>query len=533
MADETFDDEGRPQANAPRPQPEGVRIIGAQEAAERVSRSDDQRGSDPTEAIEIDPADVVEATATERPSLRFPTPDASSPSEFGAVPVVRAESDDAEEVAELPAVDPEQSFELPHYAEPPTGQVPKVVIGEETDARWSSLADQPRWRDSDHQFDEQTTFDDLVDDKPRLGALGDTGEHRDFLDLDLTDDGVPTLTGPPSREERAVEAPDNGADEGAEPAVRRPPGPRRRRPATAERPVRSTALGADGGGGGRNLPMAVGVGVGLVALGAGCFYLGAVATMVLITVVLCLCAAELFTSLSQSGYRPAGLLGVVAVAGLAIAPLYYGYFAYPVVFGLTTLTGLAWFLFVQPGEGAVMNLGVTVLGVAYVGGLGSFATLSLGLGRIVETKATSNQGIGVIVAAVLVTVSYDVGAYFVGRTFGRSPLSTASPNKTQEGLFGGVAAGILIPFLILWLSEWQPVGVDVKTTFGFCLICALMAPVGDLCESALKRDLGVKDMGTLLPGHGGVLDRFDAMLFVLPTAFFMAHLLELGKPAFF
>ena len=74
---------------------------------------------------------------------------------------------------------------------------------------------------------------------------------------------------------------------------------------------------------------------------------------------------------------------------------------------------------------------------------------------------------------------------------------------------------------------------DPKTAIAFCLICALMAPVGDLSESAIKRDLGVKDMGSLLPGHGGVLDRFDAMLFVLPTAYFMAHLLSLGKPAFF
>lgn len=533
MADETSEDEGRPSGGAPstgpRTQPEGVRIIGAQEAAEIVSRGDD-RGADPTEAMPIPTADDGSGDP-DRPALRFPTPDASSPSEFGSVPVVRA---DAEPTA--PAAKPEQSFELPHYAEPPTGQVPKVVVGDD-DSRFSGLADQPRWRDTEHHFDEQGGFDHLVDDAPRLGALAETGEHRDFFaDLDLTDDGVPTIAGPPSREQRAVRVEPDQADDALDDEVeadgpRRPPGPRRRRPAAA--PARSTALGADGGGGARNLPMAAAVGVGLLAVGAGCFYLGATATMVLITVVLCLCAAELFTSLSQSGYRPAGLLGVVAVAGLCIAPLYYGFFAYPVVFGLATLTGLAWFLFVQPGEGAVMNLGVTLLGIAYVGGLGSFATLMLGVARIVETDDTTNQGIGVLVAAVLVTVSYDVGAYFVGKSFGSTPLTQVSPNKTQEGLIGGVATAILVPFLILWLAGWDPVGVDWATAIRFCLICAVMAPVGDLCESAIKRDLGVKDMGTLLPGHGGVLDRFDAMLFVLPTAYFMAHLLELGKPAFF
>lgn len=547
MADETTrggGDEpassGRGRSDGDRPertQPEGVRIIGATEAA-----------------APVEPELPLDAPRDEPRSTAGP-----------------------DTVSEIPAVAPEQSFELPHYTEPPTGQVPRVVIGEETDASWSGLADQPRWRDTEHHFDEQAGFGDLVDaDEPRLGALGATGEHRDLFDeideigavapiagaaasggrptSEPDDADEPPSPSPrprrgdgPGRDGREVrEVRESGGDPPGPrpedlvddvPPVRRPPSPRRRRPPTPDggggpaRPGRSAA-GADAGGGDRNLPMAVAVGVALLAVGIGCFALGSFATMVLVTVVVSVCAAELFTSLTQSGYRPAGLLGVAAVAGLCIAPLYHGWFAYPVILGLATMAGLAWFLFVQPGEGAVMNLGVTLLGIAYVGGLGSFATLLLGVARPFE-GSLSNQGIGILLAAVLVTVAYDVGAYFVGRRFGRTPLNAASPNKTQEGLAGGIAAGVIVPALIIGVSGLDPVGVDWKTTFGFTLICALMAPIGDLCESAIKRDLGVKDMGNLLPGHGGVLDRFDAMLFVLPTAYFMAHLLSLGKPAFF
>ena len=110
-----------------------------------------------------------------------------------------------------------------------------------------------------------------------------------------------------------------------------------------------------------------------------------------------------------------------------------------------------------------MNLGVTLLGIGYIGVLGSFATLMVGVGRIVETDATSNQGIGVLVAAVLITVSYDVGAYFIGKSFGSTPLTQVSPNKTQEGLIGGVAAAILIPFLILSLAA---LGLNILV--GYC-----------------------------------------------------------------
>ncbi|MEZ5322972.1 MAG: phosphatidate cytidylyltransferase [Microthrixaceae bacterium] len=283
--------------------------------------------------------------------------------------------------------------------------------------------------------------------------------------------------------------------------------------------------------------VAVGVGVALAAVGLVCFELGGPWTLGLVTVVLTVCAGEMFSTLPHADhrpqYRPARFPGLVAVAGLAIAPYFQRAFAYPVIFALLVIVLLAWYSFVDLKASLVSDLGMTLFVVAYVGGLGSFASLILGLGRAGQTGSLSNQGIGVILAAVMVTVCYDVGAFFTGKQFGRRPLSKLSPNKTLEGLAGGVGAGIVIPTLIVGVGGIHPVGTNLSTAFTFCLICALMAPVGDLCESAIKRSLGVKDLGVLIPGHGGVPDRFDAMLFVLPTAYFMARLLQLGAPKVF
>ena len=139
-----------------------------------------------------------------------------------------------------------------------------------------------------------------------------------------------------------------------------------------------------------------------------------------------------------------------------------------------------------------MNLGVTLLGVLYVGGLGSFGTLALGAARPFETPKLDNAGIGVVVAAVLVAVSYDVGAYFIGRALGHTPLNAASPNKTQEGLFGGVFVGIAVPFLILFLSGWDPVGASASKAFAFCLICV---EVGCPAIHVTRRDKVIKPSG--------------------------------------
>jgi phosphatidate cytidylyltransferase len=165
----------------------------------------------------------------------------------------------------------------------------------------------------------------------------------------------------------------------------------------------------------------------------------------------------------------------------------------------------------------------------WIGFLGSFATLFLGLGRSLQEAVpslTSNPGVGVLIAAVVVSVSHDVGAYFVGRRFGRTPLSTASPNKTQEGLAGGVVTALVVTTVIVGFFGIDPIGSSKPQTFVFALLCALAAPLGDLSESFVKRDLKIKDMGSVLPGHGGVLDRFDSLLFVLPTAYFVTVLFD-------
>ena len=427
-----------------------------------------------------------------------------------------------------PADDPfagsDDSFVLPHWTEPPTGQVPKVVTGDDfvEDEPTGSFGATPRWRDEGERHVE-TDFDDLLDDAPRLGALGGSDPRSGYDD----DDDDYFFDSESNRDPIEAFAPDDDVS-----ALSEPRAPRR----TRSRPRMSAVDGGSGGGeehppdsggvgGDRNLVTAVGVGVALVAIGLLCFKLGGLATTALACVVVGVAAYEYFGTLEGRSFQPAGLLGMVATVGLMIATYTSGLNAYPIVLPLTVALGLLWYLFVQPGEGSVRNLGVTLLGVMWIGFLGSFATLLLGLGKVGEDSgASSNIGIGVLIAAVVVAVSHDVGAYFIGRYFGHTPLSAASPNKTLEGTAGGVGVAIVVTVVVVGIFGIAPIGGDFFRVVVFALLCALVAPIGDLCESFVKRDLGIKDFGTILPGHGGVLDRFDALLFVLPTAYFVTIL---------
>ncbi len=99
-----------------------------------------------------------------------------------------------------------------------------------------------------------------------------------------------------------------------------------------------------------------------------------------------------------------------------------------------------------------------------------------------------------------------------------------SPNKTYEGLAGGMLMAILAAVVICGrFVPWDDLGDSIKLG----IVVAIAAPLGDLCESMIKRDLGIKDMGTILPGHGGILDRFDALLFVLPAVYYLARVADI------
>lgn len=268
--------------------------------------------------------------------------------------------------------------------------------------------------------------------------------------------------------------------------------------------------------GGRNLPVAIAVGLALGAAFFGLLKVGPWAVLCLVILALGFAATEFFTSAQNLGYRPATLVGIAAVVGLSLGAYHRGYEAYPVVLGLTVLTGMCWFLFDVDSEHVTANLAVTLLGVGWVGGLGSFAALIL----------ARPNGDAILIGAVIGTVAYDVGGYVIGSTTGQSKLAPrVSPNKTYEGLFGGMMVSIVVTTLVLnrfpGIHPWSQSMMDC---LWLGLAIAVIAPIGDLAQSMIKRDLGVKDMGTLLPGHGGVFDRFDALLFVLPTTFFVADL---------
>ena len=136
------------------------------------------------------------------------------------------------------------------------------------------------------------------------------------------------------------------------------------------------------------------------------------------------------------------------------------------------------------------------------------------------------DGVGLILGVAICTIAYDVFGFFVGSQFGRTPIAPkVSPNKSVQGTLAGMAASVLLGWVVVsQITPWNH-------HYGGVLLGVLVAGgafLGDLCESMIKRDLGLKDFGALLPGHGGVLDRFDGILFCLPIAYYLAVALKLA-----
>lgn len=165
----------------------------------------------------------------------------------------------------------------------------------------------------------------------------------------------------------------------------------------------------------------------------------------------------------------------------------------------------------------IRNVGATVLGIAYIPALLSFLILL----RTLRAPDGRDVGAWAVLCVLLVIWAGDSAAYFVGRAWGRRKAAPAiSPNKTWEGVFGGLAAsavagGLVVPPLL----GGSALAIGAGLAFGALVGAA--GQVGDLVESAMKREAGLKDFGALLPGHGGVLDRFDSLLFAAPAAYLL------------
>jgi len=272
------------------------------------------------------------------------------------------------------------------------------------------------------------------------------------------------------------------------------------------------------GGGSTGLRVGTGVAVAVVALLA--FKLGTLTSLLLCLVVVTFAAGEAFAVLRRSGWRPATLLGLVGTISLMVGAYDKGIAALPLVLVLITAFTLLWYLFGVERGSAVAGTASTLLVVGWVALLGSFAGLLLD-----PTAFPNRHGIAFLLGAIIATVANDVGALVVGRWIGSRQLApNVSPNKTWEGLAGGALASILVSTVAVGaIHPWSPANAALLG-----VVVAVVAPLGDLCESLLKRDLRLKDMGTVLPGHGGVLDRVDALIFVLPATYYLVRALNIG-----
>jgi CDP-diglyceride synthetase len=268
-----------------------------------------------------------------------------------------------------------------------------------------------------------------------------------------------------------------------------------------------------------DLTMRVGTAVVLVGIFLGSLLLGRIWFTAFVLAVMILSLGEFYSTTRSRGYSPAALFGFLGMFGIAIGTLRSGVVAIGVTLVLV-LVAVGLFYAATGRRNPVENSALTVMGAAWVGLLG----FAVGLAR--EAEIAGVDPTGLILFVVLVTAVFDAGSYFAGRAFGRRLMAPkVSPKKTWEGFLGGAVAALLLAAV---LSTFRDIfSISFVQSLLMTGMIVVLAPLGDAAESVVKRSLDVKDMGSLLPGHGGMLDRIDALLFVVPGAYIMFTIFDI------
>src|SRR6478672_5744556 len=271
---------------------------------------------------------------------------------------------------------------------------------------------------------------------------------------------------------------------------------------------------------GRNLPAAITSAVVLIALIIVTLVVWKTAFMFVVAAAVVVAVWELHRGFGARGIdlpeEPLMAGGVVMV----VVAYFWGSPALVTATAVAALGTMLWLL--RRGvPGYVQNATASVFVLVYVPFLGSFVALLLAEGGAWHFDRW-DDGVKGIVVFILVTIASDIGGYIAGVLFGRHPMAPViSPKKSWEGFAGSAlfttVAGVLLVVLLLDGDWW--VGVALGA------IAVVMATLGDLCESVMKRDLGIKDMSQVIPGHGGLMDRLDSLLATIAPIWLLLHYL--------
>lgn len=278
----------------------------------------------------------------------------------------------------------------------------------------------------------------------------------------------------------------------------------------------------------RSLTALVGIPLAFVLV----FFPGGIPFAVAMGAISVLGVMEFYKGVRKIGARPVEWAGVLAVLFFVFSARTFRYDEGTTIGAMfpTALTLLLILSFcvemVRRERAPILNVGSTVFGAIYVGWLMSHLVVLRGVRLDVNEmdlrhwNLLGDPGACLVMLTFLGTWACDTGAYFLGKAFGKTKLAPRlSPNKTWEGAAGGFAASVVVT-----VSAGYIIHLPLVHSLALGALFGLLTQLGDLSESSIKRELDIKDFGTIVPGHGGILDRFDSILFTGPVAYYYAVL---------